>query len=145
MTCTRRSIKKQGIKKVHQIGETLTLVILFQWRVEIKYLTRGGDKVSLLFNEQRRKTSPLLSDWKNEKLAQNSLRKRASKDADLNYGCFFLGGDLWFGLVSWVLWHINRCRLFNASLMVKIFLFQTIQAVICSNSVRCKYSFNVEK
>ena len=24
-------------------------------------------------------------------------------------------------------------------------LFQTIQAVICNNSVKCKYSFNVEK
>ena len=23
--------------------------------------------------------------------------------------------------------------------------FQTIQAVICNNSVKCKYSFNVEK
>ena len=28
--------------------------------------------------------------------------------------------------------------------MVKTFQFQTIQAVICNNSVKCKYSFNVE-
>ena len=27
----------------------------------------------------------------------------------------------------------------------KTFLFQTIQAVICNNSVNCKYSFNVKK
>ena len=27
----------------------------------------------------------------------------------------------------------------------KTFLFQTIQAVVCNNSVKCKYSFNVEK
>ena len=25
------------------------------------------------------------------------------------------------------------------------YLFQTIQAVICNNSLKCKYSFNVEK
>ena len=29
--------------------------------------------------------------------------------------------------------------------MVKKFLFQTIQAGICNNSVKCKYSFNDEK
>ena len=29
--------------------------------------------------------------------------------------------------------------------MVKKFLFQTIQAVICNNSAKYKYSFNVEK
>ena len=29
--------------------------------------------------------------------------------------------------------------------MVKNIRFQTIQAVICNNSVKCKYSFNVEK
>ena len=29
--------------------------------------------------------------------------------------------------------------------MSKTFLFQTIQAVICNNTVKCKYSFNVEK
>ena len=26
----------------------------------------------------------------------------------------------------------------------KTFIFQTIQVVICNNSVKCKYSFNVE-
>ena len=29
--------------------------------------------------------------------------------------------------------------------MIKKHLFQTIQAVICNNSVKCKYSFDVEK
>ena len=29
--------------------------------------------------------------------------------------------------------------------MVKTFPFLTIQAVVCNNSVKCKYSFNVEK
>ena len=29
--------------------------------------------------------------------------------------------------------------------MSKTFLFKTIQADICNNSVKCKYSFNVEK
>ena len=67
-------------------------------------------------------------------------------------------------LVYWVLWHINLCRLFHdksifmSSVLFKTIqfsistlfngqkhLFQIIQAVICNNSVRCKYSFNVEK
>ena len=36
---------------------------------------------------------------------------------------------VWFGLVYWVLWHINLCRLFNAkSILCKYsFLFKTIQ------------------
>ena len=29
--------------------------------------------------------------------------------------------------------------------MVKTFPFLTIQTVVCNNSVKCKYSFNVEK
>ena len=29
--------------------------------------------------------------------------------------------------------------------MTKTFPFQTIQVVICNNSVKCKYSFNIEK
>ena len=29
--------------------------------------------------------------------------------------------------------------------MIKNILFQTIQAVICNNSDKCKYSFNVKK
>ena len=33
----------------------------------------------------------------------------------------------------------------NKETKPKAFLFQTIQAFICNNSVQCKYSFNVEK
>ena len=39
--------------------------------------------------------------------------------------------DYWFGLVAWVLWHINLCRLFNTkSIFMKIVLFQIIQLSI---------------
>ena len=36
----------------------------------------------------------------------------------------------WFGLVGWVLWHINLCRLFNAKS-----IFMQIVSSISNNSV----------
>ena len=48
------------------------------------------------------------------------------------------------GLVGWVLWHINLCRLFNGdSIFMKIVFFQTIQFSI-STQFKCKYSLIVK-
>ena len=49
--------------------------------------------------------------------------------------CVFIIESLWYG--KWVSNTQFNCQ--------KTFLFQTIQPVICNNSVKCKYSFNVEK
>ena len=50
----------------------------------------------------------------------------------------------WFGLVIWVLRHLNFCRLFNAkSIFMQIVLFQTIQFCI-STQFKCKYSLIVK-
>ena len=44
-------------------------------------------------------------------------------------------------LVGWVLWHINRCRLFNTkSIFIQIVQFQTIQFSI-SMQFKCQNSF----
>ena len=44
-------------------------------------------------------------------------------------------------VIGWVLWHINRCRLFNAkSIFMKIVLFQTIQFSI-SMQLKCEKQF----
>ena len=49
-----------------------------------------------------------------------------------------------YRLVSWVLWHINLCWLFNAkSIFMKIVLFQTIQ-FSTSAQFKCKYSLIVK-
>ena len=49
-------------------------------------------------------------------------------DENLFLPIFFTDCKRWFGLVWWVLRHINLCRLFNAkSIFIQIVIFQTIQ------------------
>ena len=80
--------------------------------------------------------------WNPENLpkATNDREKWRERVRDIRVGgttwWWWWGGYMvWFGLVVWVLWHINLCRLFNAKS-----IFIQIITSISNNSVKHKHA-----
>ena len=59
--------------------------------------------------KEKDKTKQENEEVKKEKDFIELLMKKIKKEKDTIYKKL-----IWFGLVSWVLWHINLCKLFNA-------------------------------